>query len=176
MERNASVPLGTASPARRGRAGWSAAGRATAAVLLLVTLLPFGAACRKRAGGRAGSELTAEQYYAQGMNYLDRRRFQRARRLFERAMSQANVSRELVADASLGMADAYFRDGGIINVAEGKRPRWTGINAGRSGITVYARFKSLRKTLINPLQTEITFLGSTNGVGVNVLADFLKIG
>lgn len=117
-ERAASARLKTASPTRRRGAGWSAAGRATAAVLLLVALLPLGAACKKKSAGKGGAELTAEQYYAQGMNYLDRRRFQRARRMFERAMSQANVSRELVADASLGMADAYFRDGGIINVAE----------------------------------------------------------
>ncbi len=118
MARIAGARRSTPAPARDRGPGRGAAGRATAAVLLLLALLGPAAACTKKPPGSKGSELTAEQYYAQGMNYLDRRRFQRARRMFERAMSQPDVSRELVADASLGMADAYFRDGGIINVAE----------------------------------------------------------
>ena len=91
---------------------------AVAAVLLLVTLLPAVTGCGKKRAASRSSEITAEQLYARGMDYLDRRRFQRARTMFERAMSRGGVSRELVADASLGMADAYYRDGGIINVAE----------------------------------------------------------
>lgn len=118
MERASRARLGTPATARGCGAGWGAAGRAAAFVLCLGALLAPAAACRKKPAGSGGAGLTAEQYYAQGMRHLDRHHFQRARRMFERAMSQPDVSRELVADASLGMADAYFRDGGIINVAE----------------------------------------------------------
>lgn len=88
------------------------------AILLMVLVTP---GCKKRvnaAADRKARGTTAQQMYNDGKALLDRGKYFRARSILDRALSKPGVTREIVADVNLALADAYFYDGGIINVAE----------------------------------------------------------
>lgn len=89
------------------------------AVLLAAAVLCAG--CKKGPNSRAERReraMTAQQLFDKGMDYLQHRHYYRARTILDKALSKPGVTRELVADVNLALADAYFYDGGIINVAE----------------------------------------------------------
>jgi outer membrane protein assembly factor BamD len=101
-------------------------GRRAAAAFLIsaiaLTLLPFMVACHRDGTipipkGKDES-LSTEQLFQKGQALLERRRFFRARSIMEKVMGRSDASRQLLADANLAIADAYYHDGGIINLAE----------------------------------------------------------
>jgi len=92
---------------------------AACAAILAAALLSAG--CKKGPSSRAERrerDMTAQQLYDKGMNYFEHRHYYRARTVLDKALSKPGVTRDLVADINLALADAYFYDGGIINVAE----------------------------------------------------------
>jgi outer membrane protein assembly factor BamD len=92
-----------------------------AATCLLVALPASGLACKKKVEGVPKGRyigMTAEELHQKGLELIEKRRFFRARAVLERALAQPGVSREQISEVSLAIADAFFRDGGIINLAE----------------------------------------------------------
>jgi outer membrane protein assembly factor BamD len=91
------------------------------ALLVIVLVVLFAPGCKKRvnkSADRKARTKSAQQMYDEGKALLDRGRYFRARTHLDRALSKPGVTRDLVADVNLALADAYFYDGGIINVAE----------------------------------------------------------
>ena len=94
-----------------------------AAALLLAAGLASGA-CAARGAGKTSvpkgkdSALTIEQLFAKGEAYIQRRKYFRARATLEQIQGRPDATREMLADVTLLIADAYFFDGGIINLAE----------------------------------------------------------
>ena len=63
-------------------------------------------------------DLTVDQLMAKGKGLLERRKYFRSRATLEQIQSRQDATREILADVNLLIADAYFFDGGIINLAE----------------------------------------------------------
>lgn len=61
---------------------------------------------------------TAGEIYAIGMRQIERGKYGKARRTLESALGRATTTPEIVAKVHLGLADAYFLDGGLLNLAE----------------------------------------------------------
>lgn len=96
---------------------------AGAALAIALTALAL-SGCAGRASG-AGSiprgkdrNLTIDQLLQKGKALLERRKYFRARATLEQIQSRPDASRDTLADVNLLIADAYFHDGGVINLAE----------------------------------------------------------
>lgn len=63
-------------------------------------------------------DLSVEQLLQKGRALMERRKYFRARETLERIQSRPEVTRELLAEVNLLIADAYYHNGGIINLAE----------------------------------------------------------
>lgn len=98
------------------------AARATAAAVLLVAILGLLPACHRAVGPEIpkgkDESLSTAQLVEKGQALLERRKFFRARTVLEKVLGREDATREIVADVNLLIADAYFHDGGIINLAE----------------------------------------------------------
>ena len=64
----------------------------------------------------------------------------------------------------------------VIQVAEGQSPGLAGIDAGRSGLTVYARFQPFGQSGIDSFHAEIAFFGGAGDMRIKLPAGFLKTG
>lgn len=64
------------------------------------------------------ASLTPQQLYEKGTELSRRGHYYRARQILEKVLSRANVGPEILGNTNLAVADAYYYDGGIINVAE----------------------------------------------------------
>ncbi|HZE88998.1 MAG TPA: outer membrane protein assembly factor BamD [Verrucomicrobiae bacterium] len=64
------------------------------------------------------ASLTPQQLYEKGTELSRRGHYYRARQILEKVLSRANVGPEILGNTNLAIADAYYYDGGIINVAE----------------------------------------------------------
>lgn len=62
--------------------------------------------------------LTPQQLYEKGQTYLRKGRYYRARTTLEKILARSDAGAALLGDANLAIADAYYYDGGVINVAE----------------------------------------------------------
>ena len=62
--------------------------------------------------------LTPQQLLEKGTSLSRRGHYYRARQILEKVLSRPNAGAELIAKANLAIADAYYYDGGVINVAE----------------------------------------------------------
>ena len=96
--------------------------RVLCAALLLLTLSSGGCLSRNKdltaiPKGK-DRDLTVDQLMAKGKGLLERRKYFRSRTTLEIVQSRQEATREILADVNLLIADAYFFDGGIINLAE----------------------------------------------------------
>ena len=92
------------------------------AILLIAALLILAPGCRKdldKVPKDKDKSLTPAQLYDKGMTLLKRGRYYRARQVLEKVLGRPNTGLDLLANANLAIADAYYYDGGVINVAEG---------------------------------------------------------
>ncbi|HXI04010.1 MAG TPA: outer membrane protein assembly factor BamD, partial [Candidatus Saccharimonadales bacterium] len=62
--------------------------------------------------------LSTEQLLQKGKALLERHSYFRARTSLEKVLSRPDATRDTIADVNLLIADAYFEDGGIINLAD----------------------------------------------------------
>jgi len=90
---------------------------AIACALVLAAAL-MSAGCKKGPNSDASRSMTAQQIYEKGMALFKGHHYFRARTILDKALSKPGVTRDLVADVNLALADAYYYDGGIINIAE----------------------------------------------------------
>ncbi len=98
------------------RRAWRAGvGLALAAILLLAA--PACNRAKKPPKDRFAG-MTADEIYAIGARQLERGKYAKARRTFEGALGRSTTTPEIVAKVHLGLADAYFHDGGLLNLAE----------------------------------------------------------
>ncbi len=63
-------------------------------------------------------DLSTVQLLERGKLLLERRKYFRARTTLEKALGRQDATREILADVNLLIADAYYLDGGILNLAE----------------------------------------------------------
>ncbi len=63
-------------------------------------------------------DLTTGQLLERGKLLVERRKYFRARATLEKALGRDDATREILADVNLLIADAYYLDGGILNLAE----------------------------------------------------------
>lgn len=76
------------------------------------------AGCSKRAPKDPYAGMEAEQIYEIGVKQLSHKRWKKARKAFQGALGRITTTPEIIAKVHLGLADAYFYDGGVINLAE----------------------------------------------------------
>ncbi len=88
---------------------------ASLAAILLAAALSGCAA--KSAKDRFGG-LPAERIYEVAMQQMEREKYGKARATLEKALGRQDTTPELVARVHLALADAYYHDGGILNLAE----------------------------------------------------------
>jgi len=93
---------------------------AVAAAVALTVLLT--AACGGKKLDKISKDrdagLTPAQLYEKGVGYSRKGRYYHARQILEKILSRAGVGPETLANTNLAIADAYYYDGGVINVAE----------------------------------------------------------
>jgi outer membrane protein assembly factor BamD len=90
-------------------------------VLLLAAAALAAGGCRKsldHVPKDKDAALTPRQIYDKGVGLMRRGRYFRAREVLEKVLGRTNAGPELLADTTLAIADAYYYDGGVINVAE----------------------------------------------------------
>jgi outer membrane protein assembly factor BamD len=95
-------------------------------VRTLIALLAIAAAVTVSCGGKKldkipkdkDAGLTPAQLYEKGVGYSRKGRYFHARQILEKILSRPGVGPEILANTNLAIADAYYYDGGIINVAE----------------------------------------------------------
>jgi outer membrane protein assembly factor BamD len=94
--------------------------RNTAGRLLLLALATtmIIAACGKRPPKDKYAGQSAQEIYEVGVRYLDRHKWKKARSAFQNALGRVTTTPVIIAQVHLGLADAYFHDGGVINLAE----------------------------------------------------------
>ena len=61
---------------------------------------------------------TAEEIFAQAQRQMEKGRYTRARTTLQAALGRTTTTPDLIAKVHLALADAYFYDGGLINLAE----------------------------------------------------------
>jgi len=97
-----------------------AASRRLVAALLSASVL-LAAGCKKdldKIPRDRDAGLAPVQLYEKGITLSRKGRYYRAREILEKVLSRQNVSPEILADTNLAIADAYYSDGGVVNVAE----------------------------------------------------------
>ncbi|HKY30904.1 MAG TPA: outer membrane protein assembly factor BamD [Candidatus Polarisedimenticolia bacterium] len=62
--------------------------------------------------------MTAAQVHAIAQRHLDKKSYARARDTLQKALGRPDINPELTSAIHLGLADAYFFDGGLLNLAE----------------------------------------------------------
>jgi len=91
-------------------------------ILILLAILLAAPACGGRATHKKPKDkyegMTAREIYDLGKSKLDQGKNRRARDLFQAALGRQDISADLVAEIHLGLADSYFRSGGVLNLAE----------------------------------------------------------
>jgi outer membrane protein assembly factor BamD len=101
---------------RSGR--WRAA-RALAIVLALSAAAATG--CSKKAPQPPKDKyagLNASQVFEVAQRQMESHRYGRARETLQKALGRSDITPDLTARIHLALADAYFHDGGLINLAE----------------------------------------------------------
>jgi len=99
-------------PAARARRG-------TAWVILIACLMwPMAGCGEKKPPKDRFAGQTADEIYAIGARQIERGKYGKARRTLESALGRATTTPEIIANVHLGLADAYFLDGGLLNLAE----------------------------------------------------------
>lgn len=96
--------------------------RVLAATALLTGLILALPGCHRSPSGAVprgkDDDLTTGQLLERGKALLERRKYFRARTTLEKALGREDATREILADVNLLIADAYYLDGGILNLAE----------------------------------------------------------
>jgi outer membrane protein assembly factor BamD len=91
------------------------------AVLLVALALVISPGCKKdldKVVKDKDASLTPAQIYEKGMTLMKRGHYYRAREVLEKVLGRGNAGPEILGNTNLAIADAYFYDGGVINMAE----------------------------------------------------------
>jgi len=92
-----------------------------AAILLLVAALTALSGCAQKVA-RAPKDkyagLTAQQIYDIAVKRMEKKSYTSARDVMQKALGRTDATPELIAKIHLVLADAYFYDGGLLNLAE----------------------------------------------------------
>jgi outer membrane assembly lipoprotein YfiO len=62
--------------------------------------------------------MTAEQIYRIGLDQIEKKKYGKARSTLQAALGRPTSTQEVIAGVHLALADAYFHDGGLLNLAE----------------------------------------------------------
>ncbi len=85
---------------------------------LTLAMAVAAAGCAKRAPKDKHAGLTAPQIYDLSLKLMEKKSYFRARETLQKALGRSDSTPELVAKVHLALADAYFHDGGVLNLAE----------------------------------------------------------
>lgn len=91
---------------------WLTAGLAA---LVLAMTIP---ACAKKAPQDRFAGMTAEQIYEIASKQIEKKQYLRARTTLQKALGRSDLTPDLISRVHLALADAYFYDGGVLNLAE----------------------------------------------------------
>lgn len=89
-----------------------------AGLLGIALVLPGCAGSGTKAPKDRHAGMTAAQVYAAGMALMEKKSYVRARDVFQKALGRQDVTPDLTSRIHLALADTYFHDGGLINLAE----------------------------------------------------------
>jgi len=95
--------------------------RCRAAALAIAILAAAGAAAcdgAKKPPKDPFAGQTAEEIYQHAERQIEKKNYSRARTTLQAALGRITTTPELIAKVHLALADAYFYDGGILNLAE----------------------------------------------------------
>lgn len=86
-------------------------------VLLMAAVVAAGCGEKKAPRDRFAG-MTADEIYQHALKQLENGKEGKARTTLQAALGRTTTTPELIAKVHLGLADAYFYDGGILNLAE----------------------------------------------------------
>jgi len=86
--------------------------------IISVALILSGCGGKKKAPKDPFAGQTAEEIYQLALHQMEKNRYGKARTTLQAALGRSTTTPELISKVHLGLADAYFYDGGILNLAE----------------------------------------------------------
>jgi outer membrane protein assembly factor BamD len=92
--------------------------RAAALAMALLAAVTAGCGGEKKPPKDPFAGQTAEEIYQHAERQMEKKNYSRARTTLQAALGRTTTTPELIAKVHLALADAYFYDGGIINLAE----------------------------------------------------------
>jgi outer membrane protein assembly factor BamD len=94
--------------------------RVYASFLIVALMLMIPSACAARGSGSKDkmAGMTAQEVYDLGMVAQKKGSWFRSRNIMQRALGKPDATPDLIAKIHLALADAYFFDGGLVNLAE----------------------------------------------------------
>lgn len=95
--------------------------RAGGCLVALLLAVGLAAGCGKRppkAPKDRYSDMSTQEIYDLAMKRLEKGRWYRCRDALQSVLSRTDTSPEMISSSHLALADAYFHDGGLINLAE----------------------------------------------------------
>jgi len=95
--------------------------RRLVACIGLIAFLAVSAGCGNRATRKPKDRykgMTAQQVYDLGMRQLEKKKYGRCRDTLQAALSREGTTPEMISNIHLALADAFFFDGGLLNLAE----------------------------------------------------------
>ena len=87
-------------------------------LLLMLALVAAPAGCAKNVPKDKHAGLTAVQIYDIAMKQLEKKSYFKARETLQKVLGRADSTPDLVSKVHLALADAYYFDGGVLNLAE----------------------------------------------------------
>ena len=89
-----------------------------APILIIGLMATMGCGGAKKAPKDPFAGQTADEIYQHAQRQMEKNNYSRARTTLQAALGRTTTTPELIAKVHLALADAYFYDGGIINLAE----------------------------------------------------------
>jgi len=112
----------TEPASRRGRRPPGRYTRTLPACLAILALALLAAGCGGRATHKKKKDpfpgMNAQQVYDLGMKQFNRKKYTKSRDTLQAALSRDGATPALIANVHLALADSFFRDGGLLNLAE----------------------------------------------------------
>ena len=91
---------------------------ASATILIIGLMATMGCGGEKKAPKDPFAGQTAEEIFQHAQRQMEKKNYSRARTTLQAALGRTTTTPDLIAKVHLALADAYFYDGGIINLAE----------------------------------------------------------
>jgi len=91
---------------------------ASATILIIGLMVTTGCGGEKKAPKDPFAGQTAEEIFQHAQRQMEKKNYSRARTTLQAALGRTTTTPDLIAKVHLALADAYFYDGGIINLAE----------------------------------------------------------